>query len=75
VERGDPREFLSYDELLAAFRKQLHHFVDVKVRGNNIIERIYATRMPAPFLSLLIEGCIEKARDYNDGGPELLPEI
>ncbi len=69
VESGDPREFHSYDELFAAFRKQLHYFVDVKVRGNNIIERLYATRMPAPFLSLLIEGCIEKGRDYNDGGP------
>jgi trans-4-hydroxy-L-proline dehydratase len=69
VDSGDPRTFQSYDELFAAFRKQLHHFVDVKVRGNNIIERLYATRMPAPFLSLLIEGCIEKGRDYNNGGP------
>ena len=69
IESGDPREFRCYDELFAAFRKQLHHFVDVKVRGNNIIERLYATHMPAPFLSILIEGCIEKGRDYNDGGP------
>jgi formate C-acetyltransferase len=25
--------------------------------------------MPAPFLSVLIDDCIEKGRDYNDGGP------
>jgi formate C-acetyltransferase len=25
--------------------------------------------MPAPFLSLLIEDCIAKGKDYNDGGP------
>jgi formate C-acetyltransferase len=25
--------------------------------------------MPAPFLSLVIEDCIAKGRDYNDGGP------
>ncbi len=69
IETGDPRKFRSYDELFTAFRKQLHHFVDVKVRGNNIIERLYADTMPAPFLSLLIDDCIAKGKDYNDGGP------
>jgi formate C-acetyltransferase len=69
LETGDPRDFSSYDELFAAYRKQLHHFIEIKVRGNNIIERIYARYMPAPFLSLLIEDCIAKGKDYNDGGP------
>jgi len=69
LETGDPRDFSSYRELFEAFRKQLHHFLDIKVRGNNIIERIYARHMPAPFLSLLIDDCIAKGRDYNDGGP------
>jgi formate C-acetyltransferase len=69
LETGDPRDFGSYDELFAAYRKQLHRFIEIKVRGNNIIERMYARYMPAPFLSLLIEDCIAKGQDYNDGGP------
>jgi len=69
VETGDPRALNSYEHLLAAFRKQLHYFVDVKVKGNNIIERLYAVYMPAPFLSLLVDDCIAKGKDYNDGGP------
>ena len=69
LETGDPRDLGAYDELFAAYRKQLHHFVEIKVRGNNIIERIYARYMPAPFLSLLIDDCIAKGQDYNDGGP------
>jgi pyruvate formate-lyase/glycerol dehydratase family glycyl radical enzyme len=69
IETGDPRNFLSYDELFSAYRKQLHHFVDVKIKGNNIIERLYAKYMPAPFLSILIDDCIAKGKDYNDGGP------
>ena len=69
IETGDPRCFTTFDQVFAAFRKQLHHFVDIKVRGNNIIERLYAKHMPAPFLSLLIEDCIAKGKDYNDGGP------
>ncbi|MGB7590026.1 MAG: trans-4-hydroxy-L-proline dehydratase [Terriglobia bacterium] len=69
LETGNPRNFSSFDELFAAYRKQLHGFIEIKVRGNNIIERIYAKYMPAPFLSLLIEDCIAKGKDYNDGGP------
>lgn len=69
IKTGDPRAFQTYDELFQAFQKQLHHFVDIKVRGNNLIERLYAEYMPAPFLSLLVNDCIEKGKDYNDGGP------
>jgi formate C-acetyltransferase len=39
------------------------------VRGNNIIERLYAQHLPAPFLSLFVKDCIAKGKDYNDGGP------
>ncbi|MBM4156338.1 MAG: glycyl radical protein [Lentisphaerae bacterium] len=65
---GDPRAFASFDGLYAAFEAQLRHFVDIKVRGNNLIERLYARHMPVPFLSLLIDDCIAKGRDYHDGG-------
>ena len=65
---GDPTRFQSYDELFRAFGRQLKHFVDVKIRGNNVVERLYAAYMPAPFLSILIDDCIRKGRDYHDGG-------
>ncbi|MGD1047441.1 MAG: trans-4-hydroxy-L-proline dehydratase [Candidatus Krumholzibacteriaceae bacterium] len=60
--------FASFDELLAAYEKQLDHFVDIKIAGNNRVERLYAERMPAPFLSILIDDCVAKGTDYNDGG-------
>jgi pyruvate formate-lyase/glycerol dehydratase family glycyl radical enzyme len=69
IESGDPAEFESYDELVHAFRRQLRYFLDVKIRGNNIIECLYARHMPAPYLSLLVDDCIAKGKDYNDGGP------
>ena len=69
IETGDPREFTSFDELLGAFRKQLGYLIDVKIRGNNVIERLYARLMPAPYLSMLVDDCIANGRDYNDGGP------
>jgi formate C-acetyltransferase len=69
LETGNPRDFNSFDELFDAYRKQLHRFIEIKVRGNNIIERIYAKYMPAPFVSVVIEDCIANGKDYNDGGP------
>lgn len=65
---GAPGTFTSYDELFSAFRKQLHHFIEIKIKGNHIIEQLYATTMPAPFLSLIVSDCIEKGLDYNAGG-------
>ncbi|MCX7800202.1 MAG: glycyl radical protein [Fimbriimonadales bacterium] len=65
---GDPRSFETFDELFAAFETQLRHFVDVKIRGNDAIERLYAEHLPAPFLSVLIDDCIAKATDYHAGG-------
>ncbi|HXX72680.1 MAG TPA: trans-4-hydroxy-L-proline dehydratase, partial [Candidatus Acidoferrales bacterium] len=69
VDTGDPRGFGSFEEFFDAFKKQLRYLVETKVRGSNIIERIFAEQMPAPFLSILIDDCIKKGRDYNDGGP------
>jgi len=65
---GEVDEFNDFDDLFTAFRKQLEYFTAIKIRGNNVIERIFANNLPAPFLSLLIEDCISTARDYNDGG-------
>ncbi|HRY46406.1 MAG TPA: pyruvate formate lyase family protein, partial [Thermoanaerobaculia bacterium] len=65
---GAASSIATFDDLYAAFAAQLRHLVDVKVRGNQVIERLYATRMPAPFLSVLTDDCIAKGRDYNAGG-------
>lgn len=68
LETGNPDDFETFDELLEAFRRQIKHFVDIKIRGNNVIERLYAEYIPSPFLSLLIDDCIAKGKDYHDGG-------
>ncbi len=65
---GPPDRFESCDNLFAAFRQQLRHFVNLKIAGSRLIERMYADQMPAPFLSVLIDDCIAKGHDYNAGG-------
>jgi len=68
VSTGPPATFNLFDDLKQAFIRQLQHFIDIKITGNNIIERIFSTHLPVPFLSLLIDDCIGKGKDYNSGG-------
>jgi pyruvate formate-lyase/glycerol dehydratase family glycyl radical enzyme len=68
LETGDPSRFGSFDALFAAYERQLNYFIDIKIRGNNVIERLYAEYMPAPLLSLLIDDCIASGKDYHGGG-------
>ncbi len=68
LEGEEPISFKAFGDLMDAYRRQLGHFVDIKVQGNNVIERLYALYMPAPFLSLLIDDCIASGKDYHDGG-------
>jgi pyruvate formate-lyase/glycerol dehydratase family glycyl radical enzyme len=69
IETGDPTKFKSFEELFTAYKKQLEYFINLKIKGNNIIERLYAEHMPAPFMSLLFDDCIARGKDYHDGGP------
>ncbi len=65
---GYAKDFKTYDELWEAFKKQLEHIVNIKIRGNNVIETLYAQEMPAPCLSVVTNDCISNGKDYNAGG-------
>jgi formate C-acetyltransferase len=66
---GNPAAFKNFEALYEAFDRQLQFIVDLKIRVNNYIERMYAAYAPAPFLSVVIRDCIAKGRDYYDAGP------
>ena len=68
LQTGDPVNFDEFGDLTHAFACQLRHFAQIKMDGNDRIEALYASELPAPFLSLLIEDCIARATDYNAGG-------
>ena len=68
IETGNMSEFENFDQVIIAFEKQVNYFVDIKIKGTNIIDQIWAENIPVPFLSLLIDDCIETGVDYNNGG-------
>lgn len=65
---GNAADFKSFDEVLEAWKTQLNYFADLKIKGSNIIESMWAKYMPAPFLSVFIDDCIANGMDYNAGG-------
>ncbi|MGA2079691.1 MAG: trans-4-hydroxy-L-proline dehydratase [Holophaga sp.] len=65
---GDPAGFRTFDDLFRAFETQFRHVLEIKMQGNLIIERMFATRMPHTFLSVITDDCIKKGKDYNAGG-------
>jgi pyruvate formate-lyase/glycerol dehydratase family glycyl radical enzyme len=68
LQTGYAVDYKSFEELMTAFKAQVNYIIDIKIRGNNIIEKTFATWLPAPFLSLLVEDCIKNGQDYNAGG-------
>ena len=70
---GDTRQFTSYQQLMDAYKEQLKYFIDIKIKGNNIIERLFANYMPAPFMSILMDDCIARGLDYHNGGSRYKP--
>ncbi|MDX1829546.1 MAG: trans-4-hydroxy-L-proline dehydratase [Lutibacter sp.] len=69
IKTGDPRNFKTYEELYDAFLKQLNYIINQKVLVSNYIDRMFAKYSPATFLSVVIEDCITKGKDYYNGGP------
>ena len=68
LKTGKAESYKSFDELMAAFTKQIEHFLAIKIAGTNVIDSIFAEQMPVPFLSTITLDCISRGKDYNAGG-------
>ena len=63
VRTPDPLTFTSMGQVIDATLEQFKFFVEKLVRMNNMIDFFYQQDLPRPFLSPLLDGCIEKAKD------------
>ena len=68
LETSRVADFVHFEDLIEAFKLQVKYFADIKIRGNNVIEKTFSCWLPVPFLSLLVEDCISNGKDYNSGG-------
>ena len=57
-----------FDKLEAAYGAHLAHFVALMARGCNAVDHVHAEVLPSPFLSTVIDDCIERGLDVTAGG-------
>ena len=61
-------EMDDFSELEAAYDVHLSHCIDAMVRGCNVVDAVHAEVLPSPFLSLVVDDCIERGLDVTAGG-------
>jgi formate C-acetyltransferase len=59
----DPLTFTSIEDVMASYLAQLRFFVEKCVVINNVVEVLDQEFLPQPFLSALMDGCIERGQD------------
>ncbi len=69
IETGDPASFDSYERFERAFIDQLEYVTYNSCSSANTWQHFRGVFQPHPLRSCLIEGCLEKGRDYRNGGP------
>lgn len=65
---GDPSRFRTFEEFLSALRRQLSYQIEILVKATEGKDRAYREILPAPYVSALMDDCIEKAKDVTEGG-------
>ncbi len=68
ISTGKAEDFQSFEELWEAYKKQIAYAVKLNVQTVNLHQRLWMECSPYPFLSCLIDDCLEKGKDITAGG-------
>ena len=68
LKTGYLTDYKTYEDLEEAYKKQLDHFFDRMIKACDVVDRLHAELLPSPFLSAVIDDCIQKGLDVTAGG-------
>jgi formate C-acetyltransferase len=68
LDTGEIENFRTYEEFDAACKKQIEYIIKLSAIGTVISQRVHRELAPKPFMSMLVEGCMEKGLDVTQGG-------
>ena len=66
---GKAETLKDFNALMDAYKEQAKYVFETKLQGTQYLKRMFGKYAPQPFLSTLIEGCVDSGKDYNNGGP------
>jgi len=61
-------DYKTFNDLEKAFKKQIDHFIKRMIAACEVVDTLHAEILPSPFLSSVIDDCIEKGIDVTEGG-------
>jgi formate C-acetyltransferase len=64
-ETPDPTEFSSVEDIMDAVMKHYSFYCDKAFHLSDVGDALYEEYLPRPFLSALLDGCIERAEDLR----------
>lgn len=62
------QEDVTYNMLLDLIKQKIVYYVDLVVKGSNIVDLGHRHYAPTPFLSTLIQDCLTNGKDVTEGG-------
>lgn len=65
---GRLEDFASFDDLVKAYEVQVAHFTKLIVDAYDLIDGAHAVHAPEPFMSCLLDDCIERGMTRQEGG-------
>jgi formate C-acetyltransferase len=68
LKTGDAGNFTCFDDVVAAVKNQMAHFVHLLAIEDNLIDMVQEELTPHIFASILIPDCIAEGRDITSGG-------
>jgi len=68
IRTGSLADFKSFEEVVEAYKKQLEYWVDKAVTFLNAADIVHNRLKPLPYVSAIIDGCIDKGIDVSEGG-------
>lgn len=68
LQLGEFEDFKTFDELLAAYKKQVEFFVDFMSQQEELEYKIAGESAPFLFMSILYDDCLKKGKGMFEGG-------
>jgi len=68
VRTGSLEDFTSFDQVIEAYDKQMKYWCDRMVSVLNALDYAHQQVKPLPFLSTVMDNCVEKGLDISQGG-------
>ncbi|MGQ8336217.1 glycyl radical protein [Sunxiuqinia sp. A32] len=68
LKTGDLTQYSAYEDLENAFQSQIDYFIDKMIGACEVVEKAHQDHLPSPFLSAVVDDCIERGIDVTAGG-------